>query len=244
MRGRACCFGLALFAEIDVRAVSGEIKMAKPLLVIGNKNYSSWSLRPYMALSMAGISFEEKLVIFGEPEFGKVVKKISKAGLVPILVHGKNTIWDSLAIMEYAAETWPDRNLWPKSKAARAMARSVSAEIHSGFRNLRGACPMNLRRPIKPVPMNDGILADVARIEALWKECRKEHGRGGPFLFGKFSIADAMFAPVVTRFETYDIKVSNDTQHYMNAILATPAFHDWKAGALKENWVFGEDEVD
>jgi glutathione S-transferase len=218
--------------------------MSKPILVIGNKNYSSWSLRPYMALAMAGIDFEEKLVKFGEPAFGKAVKKISKAGLVPILVHGKNTVWDSLAIMEYAAETWPDRNLWPKNKAARAMARSVSAEMHSGFRNLRNACPMNLRRPIKPVPMNDGIRADVARIEALWKECRGAHGRGGPFLFGKFSIADAMFTPVVTRFETYDIKVSSDTQHYMNAVMATVAFHDWKADALKEKWVYPEDEVD
>ena len=103
---------------------------------------------------------------------------------------------------------------------------------------------MNLRRPIKRVPMNEGVLADVSRIEALWKECRKAHGRGGPSLFGRFSIADAMFAPVVTRLETYDIKVSNDTQHYMNAVLATPAFHDWKAGALKEKWVFAEDEVD
>ena len=218
--------------------------MSKPILVIGNKNYSSWSLRPYMALAMAGIDFDEKLITFGEPAFSKAVKKISKAGLVPIFVHGKNTVWDSLAIMEYAAETWDDRNLWPKNKAARAMARSVSAEMHSGFRNLRNACPMNLRRPIKPVPMNDGIRADVARLEALWKECRAAHGRGGPFLFGKFSIADAMFAPAVTRLETYDIKVSNDTQHYMNAILATPAFHEWKAGALKEKWVYPEDEVD
>ena len=218
--------------------------MAKPTLVIGNKNYSSWSLRPYMALAMAGIAFEEKFIKFGEPEFSKAVKKISKAGLVPILVHGKNTIWESLAIMEYAAETWPDHNLWPKNKAARAMARSVSAEMHSGYRHLRNACPMNLRRPIKPVPMNADILADVARLESVWKECRKAHGRGGPFLFGKFSIADAMFAPAVTRLETYDIKVSSDTQHYMNAMLATPAFHDWKAGALKEKWVYAKDEAD
>ena len=217
--------------------------MAKPLLVIGNKNYSSWSLRPYMALTMAGIDFDEKLIKFGEPEFGKAIRKISKAGLVPILVHGKNTIWDSLAIMEYLAETWPNRNLWPKNKSARTMARSVSAEMHSGFRSLRNACPMNLRRPVKPVSMNDDILADVKRIENLWRECRKAHGRGGPFLFGKFSIADAMFAPVVTRFETYDIKASTDTQHYMNAILATPALHDWKAGALKEKWVYAEDEL-
>lgn len=218
--------------------------MSKPILVIGNKNYSSWSLRPYMALAMAGIDFEEKLITFGEPAFGKAVVKISKAGLVPILVHGKNTVWDSLAIMEYAAETWSDRNLWPKNKAARAMARSVSAEMHSGFRNLRNACPMNLRRAIKPVAMNDDIRADVARLEALWKECRSAHGRGGPFLFGKFSIADAMFTPIVTRFETYDIKVSNDTQHYMNAVMATPAFHDWKADGLKEKSLYPEDEVD
>lgn len=218
--------------------------MSKPILVIGNKNYSSWSLRPYMALAMAGIDFEEKLITFGEPAFGKAVVKISKASLVPILVHGKNTVWDSLAIMEYAAETWSDRNLWPKNKAARAMARSVSAEMHSGFRNLRNACPMNLRRAIKPVAMNDDIRADVARLEALWKECRSAHGRGGPFLFGRFSIADAMFTPIVTRFETYDIKVSNDTQHYMNAVMATPAFHDWKADGLKEKSLYPEDEVD
>ena len=218
--------------------------MAKPLLVIGNKNYSSWSLRPYLALAMGGIAFDVKLIPFDKSAFGKAARKISKAGLVPILVHGKNTVWDSLAIMEYVAETWPDRNLWPKNKSARAMARSVSAEMHSGFRNLRSACPMNLRRAIKPVPMNDGILIDISRIESLWRECRTAHGRGGPFLFGKFSIADAMFAPVVTRFETYDIKVSTDTQHYMNAILATPAFHDWKGDALKEKWVFAEDEVD
>ena len=218
--------------------------MAKPLLVIGNKNYSSWSLRPYMALAMAGIDFDEKRIKFGDPAFSKAAKKISKAGLVPILVHGKNTIWDSLAIMEYIAETWPDRNLWPKNKAARAMARSVSAEMHSGFRNLRNACPMNLRRAFKPVPMNEEAMADVARIENLWRECRKAHGRGGPFLFGKFSIADAMFTPVVTRFETFDIKVSTETQHYMNAILATHAFHDWKAGALKEKEVYAKDEVD
>lgn len=218
--------------------------MAKPTLVIGDKNYSSWSLRPYMALAMAGIAFDEKLIHFGDPTFGKAVKKISKASLVPILVHGKITIWDSLAIMEYAAETWPDRYLWPKNKSARAMARSVSAEMHSGFRILRSACPMNLRRTIKSVPMNDGLAVDVARLESLWRECRKAHGSGGPFLFGKFSIADAMFTPVVTRLETYDIKVSTDTQHYMNAILATPAFHDWRAGALNETWVVAEDEVD
>jgi glutathione S-transferase len=218
--------------------------MSKPLLIVGNKNYSSWSLRPFMALAMADIPFDEKLIRFGEPRFGRAVRKISKAGQVPILVHNGVTIWETLAILEYLAETWPDRNLWPKNKAARAMARSVCAEMHSGFRHLRSACPMNLRRPISPVPLNEGILKDVTRIEDLWRQCRNAHGKGGPFLFGKFGIADAMFAPVVTRFDTFAIKVSDDTQHYMNAVLATPAFHDWKSAALKEKWVVAEDEVD
>jgi glutathione S-transferase len=222
--------------------------MSKTLLVVGNKNYSSWSLRPYMAMAMAGIRFEDKVIPFGQPignpEFAKKIKRYSKAGLVPVLVHNGITVWDTMAIMEYLAETWPDRNLWPKTKAARALARSVCAEMHSGFRNLRTACPMNLRRAIKPVPLNDGILKDVERIETIWRQCRKEHGKGGPFLFGKFGIADAMFAPVVTRLETFDFKVSDDTQHYMNAVLATPAFHAWKAAALKEKWIVAEDEVD
>jgi glutathione S-transferase len=218
--------------------------VSKPTLVIGNKNYSSWSLRPYMALAMAGIPFEEKFIRFGEPAFGRAIRRISKAGQVPVLLHNGLTVWDSLAIMEYLAATWPDRNLWPKNKAARAMARSVCAEMHSGYRDLRNACPMNLRRSVKPVPMSEGTLKDVARLEAVWRQCRKAYGKGGPFLFGKFGIADAMFAPVVTRFDTYSIKVNNDTQHYMNAVLATPAFHEWKAAALKEKWIYAEDEVD
>ena len=205
-------------------------KSSKPLLVVGNKNYSSWSLRPFMALYMADIAFDDKVIPFGQPignpTFLRKVRAYSKAGLVPILVHKGMAIWDTMAIMEYLAETWPDRNLWPKNKAARALARSACAEMHSGFR------------------MNDALLAEVSRIEALWRQCRKAHGKGGPFLFGKFGIADAMFAPVVTRFETFDIKVAEDTQHYMNAVLATPAFHEWKAAALKEKWYVAEDEVD
>ncbi len=218
--------------------------MTKPILYIGNRNYSSWSLRPFMALTMAGIDFETKLIRFGEPQFSKRVKRISKAGLVPILVHGEITIWDTLAIAEYAAETWPKRNLWPSNKRARAMARSASAEMHSSFRNLRNACPMNIRRPQKPVPFNDGILRDVARLEELWAQCRKEFGKGGPFLFGKFSIADAMFTPVVSRLETFDFKVKPATRDYMQAILDTSAFKQWQSLALKEKWIVPEDEVD
>jgi glutathione S-transferase len=175
--------------------------VAKLQLVIANRNYSSWSLRPYMALAMAGIPFEEKLIHFGEPSFSEKIRKISPAGKVPTLVHGKITIWDSLAILEYLAETFPDKNLWPISRAARAMARSISNEMHSGFQGLRSTCPMNIRRPVKPVPMNDAALEDVTRIETMWRDCRKAYGKGGKFLFGKFGNADAMFAPVVSRLE-------------------------------------------
>lgn len=218
--------------------------MAKPILYIGNRNYSSWSLRPAMMLAMAGIDHEQKLIPFGQPKFGHAVRRISAAGQVPVLVHGQVTVWDSLAIMEYLAEAWPDRLIWPRQRAARAMARSICAEMHAGFRALRAALPMNLRRPVKPVPLTDQITADIARIEAIWKAARAEHGRGGPFLFGKFSAADAYFTPVATRFETYDVKVSRQSRDYMNAILATPAFLDWQAAALTETWIVPEDEVD
>ncbi|MFO1033674.1 MAG: glutathione S-transferase family protein [Hyphomicrobiales bacterium] len=220
--------------------------MARPTLIIGNKNYSSWSLRPYMALAMAGIPFDEKLIRFGEPAFGKAVRKISVAGTVPILVHNKLVISDSLAIIEYAAETWPSKNLWPKNKAARAMARSAAAEMHAGLRGIRGACPMNLRRPKVPLKagFSDAVLKDVARIEALWAACRKAYGKGGPFLFGKWSAADAMFTPVVTRFDSYAIPVGDATRHYMNAVMATEAFNTWLSAALKEPWIEPQDEVE
>lgn len=218
--------------------------MSKPILYIGNRNYSSWSLRPHMVLAMAGIAFDEVLIKFGEPKFTREVKKISGAGRVPILVHGKVKVWDSLAIIEYIAETWPDRDIWPKKKPARAMARSASAEMHSGFHALRNACPMNLRRPPKQIPFTDDVLKDVARLESLWRECRTTHGKGGPFLFGKFCAADAMFAPVVTRLDTFAMDVGEDTRHYMNAVMATEAFNEWKAESAKEKWIVAVDEVD
>lgn len=213
-------------------------------LVIANKNYSSWSLRPWMALVEAGIPFTEKMIRFGEPRFGRQVRKISKAGTVPILIDGDLVISDSLAILEYLAERYPQKNLWPKNRAARALARSAAAEMHSSYGALRNACPMNLRRPHKPVPMNDAIRDNVARIEALWRQCRKSYGRGGPFLFGKFSNADAMFAPVATRFGTYAIPVADDTRAYMQAIFATKAFSQWKADSRKERDIVAVDEVD
>jgi len=220
--------------------------MAKPILYIGNKNYSSWSLRPWMALAMAGIPFDEIMIRFGEPRFGREVKKVSAAGMVPILKHKGITIWDSLAIIEYAAETWPKKGVWPKTAAARAMARSAAAEIHSGFRGIRNDCPMNLRRPKVPLKagFSDAVLKDVKRLEALWAQCRKAHGKGGPFLFGKFCAADAMFAPVVMRLDSYAIPVGKETRKYMAAVIGTQAFKTWHAAAMKEPWIVPEDEAE
>jgi glutathione S-transferase len=147
--------------------------------------------------------------------------------------------------MEYLAELFPEKSLWPKAVTARAMARSAANEMHAGFSALRNACPMNLKRAKKPSPqMNDAVTRDVDRIEALWRECRARHGKGGKFLFGKFSIADAMFTPVVTRLDTYVIPVAEDTRAYMAAVMNTEAFRNWRDAALKEEWVVPHDEVD
>ena len=218
--------------------------MTKPLLIIGNKNYSSWSLRAYMALAAFAIPFEEKLLRLGTPDFHKSVRRQSKAGLVPILKHNDLVIWDTLAIMEYLAETWPNKHLWPKNKKARAVARSVSAEMHSGFGGLRKACPMNLRRQPKPVHLNENAIHDVARLEEIFDYCRKTFGKDGPFLFGRFSLADAMFTPLLTRLETYAVRQKLITKAYIIAVLSTEAFQSWKVAALKEKWIVPEDEVD
>jgi glutathione S-transferase len=220
--------------------------MTKPTLIIGNKNYSSWSLRPYMALSMAGIAFDEKMIRFGEPRFTREVRKISKAGQVPILLHNGLVVNDTISIIEYIAEAWPEKAIWPRTKAARAKARSVSAEMHAGFRGIRNACPMNLRRDEKQPPggITEAIAKDVARLENLWAECRATFGKSEPFLFGKFSAADAMFTPVVSRLQTFAIPVKKETRAYMNAILSTPAFVKWKAESAAEKWIVPEDEVD
>ena len=213
-------------------------------LVIGNKNYSSWSLRPWMALSMAGIPFDEEVIQLDQPGTKAKITAHSKAGRVPILRHGKITVWESLAILEYLADVFPEKNLWPKTRAARALARAISSEMHAGFSPLRNECPMNLRRPRKPVTMSDAASANIERIENMWRECRANFGKSGKFLFGKFCNADSMFAPVVTRFDTYAIKVAKDTRQYMDNVLATPAFKRWKKDALKETWIIPHDEVD
>jgi len=213
-------------------------------LVIGNKNYSSWSMRPWMALTMAGIPFEEVVIPLDQPGTKAEIATHSKAGRVPVLHHGKLTVWESLAILEYLAEVFPEKGLWPRTKAARVLARAVSSEMHGGFQALRNACPMNLRRPRKSLELSDAVKADILRIENIWRECRTNHAKSGKFLFGRFGNADSMFAPVVTRFDTYDIQVAKDTRQYMDNVMATPAFKKWKDAALQETWTIPHDEVD
>jgi len=217
--------------------------MSRLHLVIGNKNYSSWSLRPWIAMTMAGIPFNETVIPLDRPETRALIAQHSGAGRVPVLHHGRLAIWESLAILEYLAEIFPEKHLWPKALAARARARSVSNEMHAGFAALRDACPMNLRRPRKKVVLSDAVLADISRIEHIWRDCRARFGKGGKFLFGKFSIADAMYAPVAARLETYNVPVAAESRAYMDSILHTDAFQAWKEAAFKEEWVLPAEEV-
>jgi glutathione S-transferase len=213
-------------------------------LVIANKNYSSWSLRPWLAMAEKGVAFRESLIRLDEPGTAAEIARHSPSGRVPVLIHDGLHIWESLAILEYLAELYPDHGFWPRERSARALARSVCNEMHAGFMALRQACPMNLRRPRKPVAVSDGVLANVARIEAIWAQCRATHGKGGPFLFGEFSNADAMYAPVVTRLDTFALPVSAASREYMDAVMATAAFRRWKEAALAEPWIVPSDEVD
>jgi glutathione S-transferase len=215
-------------------------------LIIGNKNYSSWSFRPWIAMKALGIPFEEVLIPFGTPlgnaEFKAKLAEYTPAGLVPVLVDGDVHVWETLAILEYLAEKFPEKHLWPADKKQRAEARALSSEMHAGFSALRGACPMNMRRPVRERVLPDAARANVKRIETIWSEARDRYG--GPFLFGNFCAADAMYAPVVARVFTYGIKVNRDALAYVEAVMALPAWAEWKAAALKEDWIVPEDEAD
>ena len=207
-------------------------------LVIGNKNYSSWSMRPWLALRANGIAFEEIFIPLytGEADKQRILG-FTHSGKVPALIDGDVTIWDSLAIIEYVAERFPQARLWPEDRASRAHARSISAEMHSGFMALRNECGMNLHRPIRAVGLSADARANVARIQQIWIECRERHGKLGPFLFGSFGAADAMFAPVVHRFRTFAIPVAEEAQAYMETMLALPAFQEWTRAGLAESLV-------
>jgi len=217
--------------------------MSKPLLIIGNKNYSSWSLRPWLAMRVAGIAFEEKLVPLFEDDWAERKAELP-SGTVPVLMHDGNVIWETLAILEYVAEVWPDANLWPSDRAARTRARVISSEMHAGFTNVRGAMPMNIRCSFPGRGQHDGVAQDIARIETIWTDCRKAYGQDGDFLFGAFSNADAMFAPIVSRFTTYDVKVNDTCRAYMDAVQNLSALREWSDAGRAEPWVIDGDEID
>jgi len=213
-------------------------------LTIGNKNYSSWSFRPWLAMKAAGIPFDETVISLDASDFKARVTVPGGSGRVPVLIDGEIQIWESLAILEYLAEKFPTAGLWPKDTAARARARAIACEMHAGFLPLRRRLPMNVARPVKTRTLDDDAAANVARVDSIWSECRGKFGMDGPFLFGPFGAVDAMYAPVVWRFHTYAIEVSATARSYMQAMMALPAWNEWRAAARRESWVLPQDEVD
>lgn len=208
--------------------------MARPTLLIANKNYSTWSLRAWIGLRAKGIDFEESLQVFDVEHRNPHFKKFSPTGKVPVLVDGDLTVWESLAILEYIADKHPEARLWPEDRAQRAIARSVSNEMHAGFFDLRSTCSMDIQREPASISISDGIAKDVGRIEEIWSRCLEQSG--GPFLFGDFSIADAMYAPVISRFATYKLSDSADASRYAQAVCDLDAWKEWDAAARAETW--------
>ena len=214
-------------------------------LVIGNKNYSSWSMRPWVALRACDIAFDEVLIpLYTGAADKQRILDVTKSGKVPALVDGDVTIWDSLAIIEYAAECFPEANLWPQDRGARAHARSISSEMHSGFAALRNECGMNLHRPVEAKILSEAAQADIARVKQIWTDCRQRYASRGPFLFGSFSGADAMYAPVIHRFRTYAIDVTPPVRQYMDAMQSQTAFRQWTNEALVETVVIEKFEAE
>jgi glutathione S-transferase len=212
--------------------------MSKDLhLVIGNKAYSSWSMRPWIALKAQGLTFRETVIGLDQPDTAARIKEYSAAAKVPVLQHGDITVWDSLAIIEYLAETFPDKHWWPADTKARAVARAVSAEMHSGFQSLRAAMSMNVRKTLPTPERTEALDADISHVTAIWRDCRAAFGQGGPFLFGAFSNADAMYAPVVTRFKTYGVDLDAASRAYSDAMLNHPAVREWYISAAGEPWI-------
>ncbi|MBN9599825.1 MAG: glutathione S-transferase family protein [Afipia sp.] len=214
-------------------------------LVIGNKNYSSWSMRPWLVLKANNIPFDEVFIpLYTDEADKRRILDVTPSGKVPALRDGDITVWDSLAIIEYLAERYPDAHVWPDDVAARAQARAVSAEMHGGFGPLRRECGMNLHRPVRAKALSVEAQADIARVQQIWTDCRKRHGSLGPYLFGRFSAADAMYAPVVHRFRTYAIEVSPVVRDYMDVMLMHPAVAEWTREGLAETLVIERFEID
>lgn len=213
-------------------------------LIIGNKNYSSWSLRPWIAMKVAGLAFDELVIPLYEPGSREQILKYSPAGKLPVLIDDDQPIWESLAILEHLAEIFPKAGIWPADAHARSHARVVATEMHGGFQALRKHCPMNLWLPVKRRPQPEEVHNDLRRIDAIWSDCRARFGQSGPFLFGTFGAADAMYAPVAARIRTFDLDVGPVSRAYIGSVLALPAFVEWRAAALKEPWVMRHNEPD
>ncbi|HUY83354.1 MAG TPA: glutathione S-transferase family protein [Steroidobacteraceae bacterium] len=209
-----------------------------PLLVLGSKNYSSWSLRPWLFLRKLGLEFQELVIHFDEPDYRAQIAALSPSRRVPLLIEAGLAVWDSLAICEYAADR-TGRGI-PTDRGARAVVRAVAAEMHAGFAALRAECPMNVRARGKRVPQTPQLLADVSRIDALWSDCRTRFGADGPWLFGEFSLADAMFAPVAFRFATYGATLAPASAAYLASVLADPLIEEWRDAAIREGHPLAE----
>jgi len=217
--------------------------MADFTIYIGNKNYSSWSLRAWLVMKAAGAPFREVLIPLWQPESKGEVLRHSPSGKVPALVHGDVTVWESLAIGEYLAEQAPAAGLWPSDSAARAAARAASAEMHAGFLPLRRHLPMNMRASVPGREIPPEVRLDIDRIAAMWRDCRRRFGADGPYLFGRFTIADAMFAPVASRFRTYHVALGGEAQSYADALFSHPPLQEWEKAARAEPMVVAQFEV-
>lgn len=213
-------------------------------LVIGNKNYSSWSLRPWLFLRDAGVPFEENRVSLFVETTAEALAPYRSNGKVPVLLDGDQVVWDSLAILEYVSEVYLDGRGWPADRAARAFARCLAAEMHSGFMAMRNELPMNCRRHFPGYALSPAVQKDVSRMKDLWRRARETFGGHGPWLFGAFSIADAMIAPVVLRFVGYDVPVEGIEKAYVDTMLGHPALTEWIAAGKAETEIIAEDEVD
>lgn len=211
-------------------------------LIFGNRNYSSWSLRPWLVLKHFNIPFDEEMVMLSGEGWRETLRKKSPTGKVPVLVDGDVVVPETIAIIEYLNDKYPAKGIWPSNRVERAMARAAAAEIHGGFTALRNAAPMNLRASHPGKIDLDEVAADLKRIERLWGDLLSRSG--GPFLFGGFNGADAMFAPVATRIRTYDLPVTDMAAEYVDAVYALPAFQEWLAEARKEPWVVEDDEIE
>ena len=215
--------------------------MAPLTLVIGNKNYSPWSLRPWLLMKHVNLEFQELLIPLDTPETREQIDRYTPSGRVPVLRHGTVCVWDSLAICEYVAEL--SGSGWPRAREVRAVARAVCAEMHSGFSTLRSLWPMNARARNRRTAVTAALEADIERIDELWNDCRGRFGGGGPWLFGEYSIADAMYAPVVLRFNTYAARISQTARWYMATVLEDAPLQQWLQAAKQEPWTIAAEEV-